>query len=156
MNHAEVEPQGKNGTYAKLVPSERTRKAVKSIIDQINVENPVSEKDLHVTVIYSRCECQSVENIDPELPIVANGVKFDLFTNADGTTSLVLCLDGEELQKLHDTCTEDHGATHDYPTYKPHMTLSYEYNGPKPPNKSLIEYFKDLVFDKYVVEPLTF
>lgn len=143
-----------HGTYAKLVLSEESQKKITAIATLINLENFACPKDLHVTIIYSRKECQTVEDIPVVLPVVANGTGFDIFLNEDGTNCLVLLLDSLDMERLHLECVNEHGATHDYPDYKPHLTLSYDYTNGKSPSEEWLGYFKYLTFDQYKVVPL--
>lgn len=147
------EAERRNGTYAKLVPCVNTKVRIAAITGILNLENPVSVRDLHVTVIYSRKECAAIKDIGVSLPIKAHGEKFDIFPNKDGTKCLVLHVASDDIHLLHQTIRNDHGATHDYPSYSPHLTLSYDYTG-KVPNHTILDYFQDLTFDQYVVEPL--
>jgi len=144
-----------NGTYARLVPSEGTQQKIASLMDMINVENAISAKSLHTTVVYSKVSCDSIKNIPVSLPLKAHGVGFELFPNADGgTPCLVLKIESEELRDLHEECIREHGAKHAYPEFSPHITLSYDYTVGYLPNESLVVYFDDLHFDQYIVEPL--
>lgn len=39
---------------------------------------------------------------------------------------LVLLIECEELHNRHEFLMKEHDASYDYPTYKPHITLSYD------------------------------
>ncbi len=140
------------GTYAKVVPDADTKEKIAKIVDLLNLDNPACIHDLHVTVVYSRQPCLAVNELNPSLPIMASGEKFDQFDNPDGSKCLVLRLKGSRLEELHNMC-RDLGAEHDYPEYNPHITLSYDYPGTIP-NDSILDYFKDLCFVDFIVEPL--
>ena len=148
-----IEVERRAGTYAKLLPCEATKERISEIVNLINLENPVSVHDLHVTVIYSRKECAEIKDINICLPTRAHGEEFDIFPNQDGTKCLVLRLASDEMHSLHQTIRDEHGGTHDYPSYTPHLTLSYDFTS-NVPNHTILDYFKDLCFDQYVVEPL--
>lgn len=143
----------RTGTYAKVVPCNKTKERIAEIVDLLNIQNPVSVRSLHVTVIYSRKECAEIKDINVCLPITAHGVEFGIFPNQDKSQCLVLKLDSADMHALHQTIRDEYGGTHDYPSYSPHITLSYDYTS-EVPNHTLLEYFKDLRFDRYVVEPL--
>lgn len=145
-----------SGTYAKFVPDEITKKRISTIINMINVENSISESEMHVTLIYSTRPCPDVKHIATPDVITAHGHEFDLFKNPDGTNSLVLKLVSDELHSLHDACRDVYRATHDFPQYNPHITLSYDYTYKHVPNNTLVEYFRNLTFDQLVIEPLQF
>ena len=144
---------GDKGTYAKLVPDETTKQRIATLTNQINLQNAASVNSLHVTVVYSKKGCYGISNIDAQLPIKADGVGFDLFNNPDGSKCLVLLLDSPAIHQLHRVCHDMYGAVYDYPSYKPHITLSYDYSSALP-NASLLEFFKNLTFDQYKVEAL--
>ena len=144
----------RSGTYAKLVPCSVTKERIAEVVNLVNIENPASVHDVHVTVIYSRKECPDMKNFGPILPIKADGESFDIFPNKDGTNCLVLKLKSYQLQTLHSTLRREYGATHDYPAYIPHLTLSYDYTQTTVPSDDVAAQFKDLLFDMYAVEPL--
>lgn len=145
-----------DGTYAKLVPSEDTRNKIALILKMFNLENYASPHDLHVTVIYSRKECPTLEEAPVGLPVIATGKSFSIFPNADGGKCLVLELESDDLQLLHGRLRTEHGATHDFESYKPHITLSYDYSNDDVPGEAMLEHFWNLKFDQFVVEPLNF
>jgi hypothetical protein len=140
------------GTYAKLVPNGDTKEKIAEILDLLNLHNPACIRDLHVTVVYSKVECPEIHYVIPQMPITATGTKFDLFSNADGSKCLVLRLESEAILALHDHC-RNLGASHEYPYYNPHITLSYDYFDALP-NDSILDFFGDLVFTEFAVEPL--
>lgn len=143
----------RTGTYAKLVPCDNTKTRIAAVTGILNIENSISVRDLHVTVIYSRKECAEIKDLPVKLPLKAHGSEFAVLPNADGSKCLVVKLSSPELHDLHNEIKEKHGATHDWPAYLPHITLSYDYTR-EVPNDTLLEYFKDLHFDQYIVEPL--
>jgi 2'-5' RNA ligase len=145
-----------NGTYAKLIPTQETKDKITLILQLFNLENYASSHDLHVTLVYSRKECPTIKETQVNLPIVANGKSFSIFPNADGGNCLVLELDSVEMQKLHWKLREENGATHDYESYTPHLTLSYDYNSKEVPSVTMLEHFWHLKFDQFIVEPLNF
>ena len=145
-----------SGTYAKLVPDDSTKERIFEIVDLLNIPNYVSKDAMHLTVVYSRVVCPSISNVAIEFPILASGTRFEIFSTAEGSKCLVLVLVGNELHKLHNECVSAHGATHDFATFCPHITLSYDYPFDDMPNPSLMSYFKNLAFTKFVVEPLVF
>lgn len=156
MKSVDFMSQDKLGTYAKLVPSNDTKKQIHKISNQLNIENLISKHALHTTVIYSRVKCYP--EINPEsiqLPIFAKGKRFDIFDNSDKTHSLVLVLESTELSELHEHFRKMHNATHDFPEYQPHITLSYDYNH-RVPNHTILEHFQNIEFSEFVVEPLDF
>lgn len=145
---------GNSGTYAKLIPTDDTREKIALIMTLFNLENYTSPYDLHVTVIYSRKECPTIDESFAALPVTATGKAFSIFTNADGGNCLVVELESEGITNLHNSLINEHGATHDYDSYNPHITLSYDYNSKDVPSTTMLEHFFNLRFDKFVVVPL--
>lgn len=143
----------RHGTYAKLVPCDKTKQKIAQVVDLINLVNPTSVHDLHVTLVYSRKACPEIEFHEVGLPANAYGAAFDIFPNRDGSSCLVLRLASDQIHALHNTIREQYGATHDYPEFSPHLTLSYDYPHPIP-SEGVLDHLKDLHFDQYVVEPL--
>lgn len=145
-----------SGTYAKLVPCEDTRNKIALILKMFNLENHASPHDLHVTVIYSKQECPTLETAIVSLPITATGKAFSIFPNANGGRCLVVELENNDLQLMHSQLRAEHGATHDFESYKPHITLSYDYSSDTVPGEAMLEHFWCLKFDQFVVETLNF
>jgi 2'-5' RNA ligase len=142
------------GTYAKVLPDEQTKSRIANILDLFNIENAVCANDVHVTVVYSHNECSDIENISVPLPIKASGAELAIFKNFDGSNCLVVKLASEGLHSLHNKCRTEFFATHDYPSFQPHITLSYDFSSDKVPQGPLLEHFHTLYFNEYVVEPL--
>ena len=53
---------------------------------------------------------------------------YDIFSVQSGENVLVMKLISQELQDRHNYLMETYGATYDFPEYKPHVTLSYNYS----------------------------
>jgi len=154
MKSEEIMRRDEQGTYAKLIPTHKTKNQILDAANKINIENLIGPRSLHTTVIYSRVDCGNIPQAVCDLPIVAHGSHFDLFDNPDGTKSLVLVLDSSEIHELHSLLKHEYGATHDFPSYQPHVTLSYDYTYSTVPSKAILEYLQNLEFDKFIVEPL--
>ena len=155
MKAVDIIRRDNRGTYAKLVPSLHTKEKLHSVANQINIENLVSQRSLHTTVIYSRVECSPpIDESNVKLPIIANGSHFDIFNNPDGSKSLVVVLASSEMHTLHNKLMAEHNATYDYDEYHPHVTLSYDYTKTTLPEQSAIDYLQNLEFDEMIVEEL--
>lgn len=121
------------GVYAGVKFSTETKDSIKTFLDEHKIENPIDADKLHCTLLYSRKPCPDYEpqgNIDP--PIVAKAGKFEVWEspaneNKDHITyALVLNLKTPELVERHNELMDEHDATYDYPSYKPHTTFSYD------------------------------
>lgn len=144
--------ENSTGTYAKLVPTNKTRDRISEILGQLCIEATPADK-LHTTIIYSRNQCPYAESLSPMFPISAKATGFALFGDNPESKCLVMLLDCVEAEELHFLCREN-GASHDYNEYEPHITLSYGYTRDHVPGDELLEYFNHIEFDKFIVEPL--
>lgn len=156
-----AESEHSSGTYAALSVSTSSQDEIKKFVEQfIDVNDDavlVKPEDFHCTLIYSRHPCPEVKDMDFGLPIEATPVGFDLFESKSDSTKgsmcLVLKLEGKELRALEKECRDEHGATSDFPTYEPHITLVYGYTGDKPEN-NVAKRLNTIKFDGYDVSPL--
>ena len=111
-----------DGTY---VAARFCKESVRSLVDlqeQIGVPNPVSPHDLHTTIVYSRVPIEW-EPMTHNVP--AHVVGYRVFETDAGTDCLVLELDCPSLADRFNEAM-DRGATFDFPSYIPHVTLSYD------------------------------
>lgn len=138
------------GTYVSLSLDDKSSKALDNWSSENKVENQLDPSDYHVTVIYSRKGVPAVEDHVFDLPIAAKISAFEIFPTQTGNKCLVAKVDSKELTELHKSIRKEYGATHDYPEYKPHVTLSYDYKGEVPKEVPDIT----VTFDKVKVQPL--
>jgi hypothetical protein len=145
----------KHGVIAKLIPCFRTKRRISEMSSLLNIPNHVSEDDLHLTVLYSMKPCPKIQNFSVRLPIIAQGINFDIFpSRAQTNNCLVLRVGSDQVHSLHSILKNEYGASHDFPVYQPHLTLSYDYQLVDPINNDLLSYFTNLTFDRFIVEPL--
>lgn len=90
------------------------------------VRNRTSKGEVHITVIYSKTPISYTArgSIDPKIEFT--GKHYSLFTTQEGETCLVLEIESDAINALHKSIMEETGASYDYETYKPHITLSYD------------------------------
>ena len=119
------------GTYVGVRFSSDTMDILEQYNKENSIPNPLKRSKMHSTILYSRKHCPNY--IAPGIlqqPEIARAGKFDVFTStaSDGTVSrcLVVKLNSPYLQLRHTTLMHEHSATFDYPTYTPHITLSYD------------------------------
>lgn len=98
----------------------------------ILVNKSTFERRLHTTVLYSRKPCPFVV-ADPTVH-VASFEDFALFSHRkdDGTTEecvLVVKLNAPSVVARHLKLMAEHGASYDFPTFQPHITLSMAFYG---------------------------
>ena len=113
------------GTYVGVKFDDQTNAAILKYIADNNIPNGVPEAKLHTTVLYSRVPCPDI-TVDGVLPTPITGTPTGLDVWGDGKRCLVMTYDCPELVSRHEKYREEHGASHDFPDYQPHVTLSYD------------------------------
>jgi hypothetical protein len=117
----------KPGTYvgAKFTPSTVAR--LKHFAKKHEIPNYLDSDKYHSTIIYSR---KHVPDLSIEEKLVEKWIgkpdKLELFETGNGSKALVMLYVCDEQTKLHHHIRSTTCATHDYPEYKVHVTLSYD------------------------------
>jgi hypothetical protein len=124
-----------DGTYVSVNLSKENSKELDEWVSNQKITNPIDSKEYHTTVVYSRKGIPEAKSHDMKLPIEASLKEWKLFDTQGGTKCLVAILDSKELQKHHLEYKTKFGATHDYPDYHPHVTVSYNFTGDLPTEK---------------------
>jgi hypothetical protein len=143
----------KDGTYVAILMDTIS----KNLLDVFTTQNlglteKVDPAGYHCTIIYSRTPVPAAETIKYPTKVVAHVMGYDVFTTKDGGKCLVMRLHCPQAFELN-AALNKLGATSDYPEYKPHVTISYNYTGDIDPTKLPIPQFP-LVFDDHEVSPL--
>jgi 2'-5' RNA ligase len=142
----------KQPLYAALRPDEESCRKIADLIDDLGIENPVEASDLHATVLYSRKPVGDASTIiRKKLPVQAKSDRLEIFPSQEGKNVLVLKLSSVSIRALHHELIDRLGASHDFPTFEPHVTLCYDYPSPEPPKLGV---HLDLDFDTFVVRDL--
>lgn len=121
--------QSSAGTYAGVRFSRGTIKEIIELQDKLAVPNPLTPDKFHSTLLFSRKHLPTYvaygRYIDK--PRSDSG-EFELrvFESASGKRALVLCYDCQFLERRHKYLMDLYGGTWDYPSYIPHITLSYD------------------------------
>lgn len=107
------------GTYVDLAPTQAAAERVYSIFEN-KVTDLIDPSQFHVTVSFSRKE------FDPgftsrKINEVAEPKQVEIL----GETAIVLMLSFPYAESQHFKYRKVYGATHDYDSFQPHMTLSY-------------------------------
>ena len=139
-----------HGTYVSVKPIEAD---IDKLYDWVNnntsvVSNP--KDSYHVTVIYSRNACPEVKAYDFNLPITGKITGWKKLGKTADDHFLVLTLESEALHKINDDLMRDYGATSDFPTYVPHISISYHHPEALPENYPAMT----ITFDSVSIEPL--
>jgi hypothetical protein len=115
-----------SGTYVGLKPSAPTMQKLQAYIRGLGI--PFKEEfleKLHVTVMYSRVKLPSLQ-VNPSINYLAYPKKLEVFPTQTGARALVLKLDAPGIVTRHKELMRIPGATFDYPSFKVHVTLSYD------------------------------
>jgi len=102
------------GTYVAVVPTPGTQALLQAWADAQCIE---LDKDLHVTLLFSRKVVQVVPKTDEYVATVESATKFG--------DSLVLKLICSGLDRRHSELIAL-GGTHDYPDFIPHLTVQFK------------------------------
>lgn len=81
------------------------------------IDDHLAPEDMHVTVVASRVHFEMDEDAEPELKVKVKGIK-------KLKDAIVLTLDAPKIVDRH-KAARDAGATHDFKSFQPHITLSY-------------------------------
>ena len=76
----------------------------------------------------------------------------DIRPSLEDKKCLVLKIDQGALHRLNEELMKTYGASTDFPDYKPHITLTYNWSSDKAP-VDLIEPIR-IKFDSFVVNPI--
>ena len=138
------------GVYGSFKLTEDSTKKLSEWIKDNNVIEPVEDEDFHITTTYSK--------VDPEqeiIPSEKNNIRLDHkeFSIATYGLALVIEVESKDLETIHKSAI-DSGASYDYETYKPHITISYNAEA----NENIIPLIFppdfDIVLSHEEVEPL--
>ena len=134
----------KNGKYITLKPDKQSKSYLVSLMDKLDLKNPVQEDDLHITLIYSKETTKEADDYKIEQrEYTINASHFDLY--GDNKDCLVIVIESENLHEKHNYL-KDNGFQHSYQNYNPHITIAF--NVPEIPDNILLEELKNkkLVF----------
>lgn len=110
-----------SGLYVAAKFSDYTLDKIEELQRELKVPNPVPRHKIHSTICYSRVNIPYVTAVG-SFEVASSG-KLEVWDTQDGKT-LVLILDSDYLTFRHNYARAL-GATHDFPDYTPHITLSY-------------------------------
>ncbi|MDE1829270.1 MAG: hypothetical protein KGI25_02995 [Thaumarchaeota archaeon] len=130
MKLTEFKVRAPRGTYYGARPTKQTCESLLDFISDNQIPNPLEEKLLHCTVIYSRVFCgeRALGDLDPHWK-----GEFDAYNvwptspkqDQEPTHCLTLGFICPEMHQRHRDLRAA-GATHDFPDFNPHITLSYD------------------------------
>lgn len=129
-----MEEKHPDGTYVAARLTDDSKKALDKYVTDAKFPNAADPKEYHSTVIYSRKGVPDVKDYKFELPFEAKIKEWKIFDTKLGSSGkcLVAIMSSPELEKAHKEIRAKYGATHDYPDYHPHVTVSYDFPDPLP------------------------
>jgi hypothetical protein len=129
-----IEIASPRGTYFGLKPTKETVAAMREFMGDHRIPNPLEDHKLHATVVYSRAfvGARPLGELDPTWK--GKFTDYDIFqtspkveeSTGESRRCLVMKFDCPEIHERHHYLRKHHGATHDFPNFDPHMTMSYD------------------------------
>lgn len=145
----------KGPTYVCVKLDGPSEDAVWKLMQEIGLRpsDRVPVKDLHATITYSSAPIENpTDVVSRAMPVSGVGDQFHVFETRDEKRCLVLKLTSLDLRALHVLIKKKFGASHDFPTFEPHVTLCYDMpEGFKVPETKPELH---LNFDQFEVKPL--
>lgn len=122
------------GTYFGVRPTAETVHAMQEFMGDHRIPNPLDSHKMHATVVYSRSFVGARPHGKLNPTWKGDFTDFDIFntkskideSEAKTGRCLVLKFDCDQLHERHHQLRKEHGATHDFPSYEPHITFSYD------------------------------
>jgi 2'-5' RNA ligase len=144
----------KNGTYVSMDLSEDCKRLMDNFVEMnLGLTERVDMSTYHITVIYSRTPVPSAENYSgSSANQMAKVSGYEVFPTKNDGKCLVMRLEFPFAETLNRQLTAE-GATSDYDSYKPHMTIAYNITQDIDPESMPVPKFP-LWFDPVKVEPL--
>lgn len=145
-----LENNSGNGTFVGARLTKNSEKKLLHWMKENKIRKAVPRKDLHVTVLLDKKRefKWSPVVFDPPLEIKSDSFKLKKFGEDDNV--LVLSFSQPELEKRHEEGIEKHGIDWDFPSYIPHITLSYDSDAD--PKDLLLPTFPLFLEKEYVTE----
>jgi 2'-5' RNA ligase len=144
----------KNGTYVSMDLSDSCKGLMDHFVEMnLGLSQRVDKSTYHITVIYSRSPVPSAENYaGSQANQEARVTGYEVFPTKNDGQCLVMRIDFPFAETLNRQLTAE-GATSDYDTYKPHMTIAYDIKQQVDPKTLPVPEFP-LYFNRVKVEPL--
>jgi 2'-5' RNA ligase len=144
----------KDGTYVSMDLSQGSRDILDHFVEMnLGLAERVDMSTYHITIIYSRTPVPSAEQYvgyGNDQPARVTG--YEVFPTKNDGKCLVMRLECPFAELLNKQLTAE-GATSDYASYKPHMTIAYDIKQEVDPYMLPVPQFP-LYFDPVKVAPL--
>ena len=111
-------------------------------------DHTLPEKELHITCIYSsaKVDWSEIKADDSHIKIIGGKREIEVF--GDDKNIVVLRVQSNVLQTRFDYFKK-HGCSYDFPSYKPHVTITYK-KDPKMNIKDIIPYHGDILLGEEI------
>ena len=117
----------KDGTYVAFQMSEQSRDMLDHFVEMnLGLTERVDPKSYHITVIYSRTPVPTAEKRKGKIDAQAQATGYEIFNTKDGGKCLVLRVVCPKAAQMNSELKAE-GATSDYPDYKAHVTIAYNF-----------------------------
>lgn len=149
VNKATIPDEHAHGTKVFVYPSKEDAARLYDFVkNTLKIDKPVKASQYHCTVIYSSASCGLAERHPIKVPMTGNIYGWRIFESPTlQSKCLVALLSSNEIRTLNRELIDSYGATSNFPTFIPHITVAWGYEGevPKDVPKGLIN------FDAYKV-----
>jgi 2'-5' RNA ligase len=138
------------GTKVFVYPSKEDSNRLYTFVHQtlgITAKKIVRPDQYHCTVIYSDASCPGAEEADIKLPLVGGVCDWEVFNSPQFGSCLVAVLNSNDIRALNKQIRDAYGATMRFPTFIPHITVAWGYEGEVPTQLPRFS----LLFDAYKV-----
>jgi len=123
------------GTYMSVTLSKASQDALDKWVTENKISGACDPSQYHTTLIYSRKGVPEAKDYKIDLPIKAKIDKWTIFKTQTDANALVAIMASPEIEQHHKNLRSQYGATHDFPTYHPHVTVSYDYDSDDVPSE---------------------
>ena len=143
----------KDGTYVALLMKKPSRDLLDNFVEMnLGLDERIDPDTYHITVIYSKMPVPDAEALERKTNATAKCTGYEVFPTKTGDKCLVMRMECTEAVRLN-AHLQTKGAVSDYDTYKPHVTICYNYQGPDDVSVLPLPQF-EMEFDKVEVKPL--
>jgi len=149
-----VSEKSSDGTYASVTYTSGSKNQLRKIQKDLDIPNPLNKNKFHTTVIFSRKELPEAKSRDLRYKSDVTELVLEEWMQRNDKMCLVAKFDSEWLNTRHEHYRAL-GGTHDFDSFQPHITLSYDIEDKVGSfNGKVINLDRPLVFSREVVEPL--
>lgn len=142
--------KSQQGTYIMAELDKSSKDQLFNFVNTLNIPNKTDPQEYHSTIIYSRNPVDA-SDYKFDKKIEANITEWKIFPTKTGKSCLVAIVDSKKLIKYNADLMKDYGATSDFPSYHPHITVSYDLEIDTVPEE--LPSFK-ITYDKITIKPL--